>query len=85
VGDRGRQNRAFIRVLHCWRDREGQGETPSCGQIAVKVSVSARHDGGLLWRLCRVLIGLYDWAIVYVSTSGGNGRERPDARRDAST
>jgi hypothetical protein len=36
VGDRERQNRAFIRKLVLLRDTEGQGETASCGQIAVK-------------------------------------------------
>jgi hypothetical protein len=41
VGDRARQNRAFIGNLGRLRDTEGQGETPSCGQIAVKTWGSA--------------------------------------------
>jgi hypothetical protein len=34
--DTERQNRAFIRDPGSRGDREGQGETPGCGQIAVK-------------------------------------------------
>jgi hypothetical protein len=36
VGDRERQNRVIIKNLGLLRDTEGQGETPDCGQIAVK-------------------------------------------------
>ena len=36
MGDRERQNRAFFGNLGILRDTEEQGETPGCGQIAVK-------------------------------------------------
>jgi hypothetical protein len=36
VGDKERQNSAFIRNLVLLRGTEGQGETRGCGQIAVK-------------------------------------------------
>ena len=36
MGDRERQKRALIENLVLLRDTEGQGETPGCGQIAVK-------------------------------------------------
>jgi hypothetical protein len=36
VGDRERQKRALIENLVLLRATEGQGETPGCGQIAVK-------------------------------------------------
>jgi hypothetical protein len=36
LGDRERQNRTFIEYLGLFRDTEGQGETPDCGQIAVR-------------------------------------------------
>ena len=41
VGDRERQNSAFIRDLSLLSDTEGQGETPGYGQIAVKTCDSA--------------------------------------------
>ena len=37
--DRARQYPALIGNLGLLRDTEGQGETPGCGQIAVKKSV----------------------------------------------
>jgi hypothetical protein len=39
VGDRERQNRASKKNLVLLRDTEGQGETPDCGQIAVRTWV----------------------------------------------
>jgi hypothetical protein len=38
VGDRERQNRAFSGNFGLLKDREEQGETPGCGQTAVKKS-----------------------------------------------
>jgi hypothetical protein len=38
VGDRERQNRAFSGIYGLLKDREGRGETPGCGQTAVKKS-----------------------------------------------
>jgi hypothetical protein len=54
MGDRERQNRAFIRKLVLLRDTEGQRETPGCGQIAVKICVlqTSRSDTGSWLTMC---------------------------------
>ena len=54
MGDRERQNSAFFGNLGILRDTEGQGETPGCGQIAVKTcqpGVKIRSSNALLRRL----------------------------------
>jgi len=43
VGDRERQNRAFIRDSALLDGQGGQGETPDCGQIAVKICARKRN------------------------------------------
>jgi hypothetical protein len=82
VGDRERQNSAFFGNLGILRDTEGQGETPGCGQIAVKTCQPGVKIG-LRPSVVRDSGSFKHWLGVFATETGSGVAPRSVLRTDA--